>query len=64
MGCYLGIYCFGSDMKTIKGAVFDHKGETAGLGAEITQQWFQDRFVGETIFDLTEACRNSSFQNK
>ncbi len=40
-----------SDMKTIKGAVFDHKGETAGLGAEITKKWFQDRFVGETIFD-------------
>ena len=38
-------------MKTIKGAVFDHKGETAGLGAEITQKWFQDRFVGETITD-------------
>jgi Na+-transporting NADH:ubiquinone oxidoreductase subunit C len=38
-------------MKTIKGVVFDHQGETAGLGAEITQKWFQDRFVGETIFD-------------
>ena len=38
-------------MRTIKGAVFDHKGETAGLGAEITQQWFQDRFVGEKITD-------------
>jgi len=39
------------DMTTIKGAVFDHKGETAGLGAEITQDWFQDRFVGEKIFN-------------
>jgi len=38
-------------MTTIKGAVFDHKGETAGLGAEITQDWFQERFVGETVFD-------------
>ena len=58
MGCNLGIYRFESDMKTIKGAVFDHKGETAGLGAEITQQWFQDRFVGEQILMLTEACWN------
>lgn len=40
------------DMRTIKGTVFDHKGETAGLGAEITQEWFQDSFVGETVFDL------------
>ena len=40
-------------MSTIKGAVFDHKGETAGLGAEITQGWFQDRFVGEKIFNQT-----------
>ena len=39
-------------MSTIRGIVFDHKGETAGLGAEITQQWFQDRFVGEKIFNL------------
>ena len=39
------------DKNTIQGAVFDHKGETAGLGAEITQQWFQDRFVGEKVFD-------------
>ena len=39
------------DNNTIKGAVFDHKGETAGLGAEITQKWFQDRFVGEKILD-------------
>ena len=46
-----GYIALESDMKTIKGAVFDHKGETAGLGAEITQKWFQDRFVGETIFD-------------
>ena len=46
-----GYIALESDMKTIKGAVFDHKGETAGLGAEITQKWFQERFVGETIFD-------------
>ncbi|HBI01964.1 MAG TPA: NADH:ubiquinone reductase (Na(+)-transporting) subunit C [Flavobacterium sp.] len=38
------------DMNTVKGVVFDHKGETPGLGAEITQPWFLDRFVGEKIF--------------
>jgi Na+-transporting NADH:ubiquinone oxidoreductase subunit C len=41
-----GYIALEDDMTTIKGAVFDHKGETAGLGAEITQEWFQDRFVG------------------
>ncbi|MDN3596762.1 Na(+)-translocating NADH-quinone reductase subunit C [Zunongwangia endophytica] len=39
------------DVNTIKGAVFDHKGETPGLGAEITQAWFQERFADEKIFD-------------
>ena len=46
-----GYVALEDDMSTIKGIVFDHKGETAGLGAEITQQWFQDRFVGEKVFN-------------
>lgn len=40
-----------SDFKTIKGVVFDHKGETPGLGAEITLPIFTSPFVGKTIFD-------------
>ena len=31
--------------------MFDHVGETAGLGAEITQDWFKERFVDEKLFD-------------
>ena len=50
-----GYIALEEDMKTIKGAVFDHKGETAGLGAEITQDWFQDRFVGEKVYDTEGA---------
>jgi len=46
-----GYIALGEDRNTIKGAVFDHKAETAGLGAEITQQWFMNRFVGEKIFN-------------
>jgi len=46
-----GYLALQEDNNTIKGAVFDHKGETAGLGAEITQKWFQERFVGEKILD-------------
>ena len=40
-----------NDLKTIKGVSFDHKGETAGLGAEITKDWFKERFVDEKVFD-------------
>ena len=47
-----GYIALEEDKNTIKGAVFDHKGETAGLGAEITQKWFQDRFLGEKVFDV------------
>ena len=46
-----GYLALEEDMTTVKGAVFDHKGETAGLGAEITQGWFQDRFAGEKVYD-------------
>ena len=39
------------DVNTVKGVVFDHLGETPGLGAEITQEWFRERFADEKIFD-------------
>ena len=39
------------DINTIKGATFDHLGETPGLGAEITKQWFKEAFEEEKIFD-------------
>jgi Na+-transporting NADH:ubiquinone oxidoreductase subunit C len=48
-----GYIALKSDINTIQGAVFDHKGETAGLGAEITQQWFMDRFKEEKVFDTS-----------
>ena len=48
-----GYIALEEDKNTIKGAVFDHAGETAGLGAEITQDWFQNRFLGEKVFDIS-----------
>ena len=39
------------DVNTIKGATFDHLGETPGLGAEITKEWFKESFADEKIFD-------------
>ncbi|MDT0641678.1 Na(+)-translocating NADH-quinone reductase subunit C [Zunongwangia sp. F363] len=41
------------DINTIKGATFDHLGETPGLGAQITKAWFRESFVGKKIFDKT-----------
>jgi len=46
-----GYIALKDDINTIKGAVFDHKGETPGLGAEITQVWFRERFTDEKIYD-------------
>jgi len=39
------------DENTIAGASFDHKGETPGLGAEISQSWFEDQFIGDQIME-------------
>ena len=33
----------------ISGTVFDHKSETPGLGAEISQDFFEDQFIGKLI---------------
>lgn len=46
-----GNICLDEDMNTIKGASFGHKGETPGLGAEISQKFFIDRWIGEKIAD-------------
>ncbi len=46
-----GYVALEDDLNTIHGVVFDHKGETPGLGAEITEQWFQEQFKGKKIFD-------------
>jgi len=46
-----GYIALESDMNTIYGAIFDHKGETPGLGAEINQAWFQKPFGGKKIFN-------------
>lgn len=46
-----GYVTVASDGKTVVGAVFDHKSETPGLGAEINQASFQKPFEGKTIFD-------------
>lgn len=46
-----GYVALEEDFNTIQGVIFDHKGETAGLGAEITRDWFQENFKNEKIFN-------------
>lgn len=46
-----GYIALKDDINTVKGVVFDHLGETPGLGAEITQEWFRERFADEKIFN-------------
>ncbi len=35
--------------RNINAAVFDHKAETPGLGSKITEDWFQNQFIGKTM---------------
>ena len=47
-----GTIAFKSDLNTVAGASFDHKGETPGLGAEIKDNpTFPSRFKGTKIYD-------------
>jgi len=46
-----GYIALKDDINTIKGVSFDHKSETAGLGAEITEDWFINSFTDEKIKD-------------
>lgn len=46
-----GYVALQTDFNTIKGAKFDHESETPGLGARITENAVQKRYVGRKIFD-------------
>ncbi len=46
-----GYIALNDDFNTIFGAVFDHEGETPGLGAEINTSWFQNSFKNKKIFN-------------
>ena len=46
-----GYVAFGNDLNTVLGIAFDHKGETPGLGARITEATIQQRYVGKEIFN-------------
>ena len=46
-----GYIALDGDKNTIIGANFGHKGETPGLGAEITTDWFQAQFKGKKLLE-------------
>lgn len=46
-----GYIALEEDLNTVYGAVFDHKAETPGLGAEIKTPIFTDQFPGKKILD-------------
>jgi Na+-transporting NADH:ubiquinone oxidoreductase subunit C len=46
-----GYISLNEDKNTIYGAFFDHKGETPGLGAEISTIEFQNQFKNKKLFD-------------
>ncbi len=49
-----GYVALDEDLKTVKGAFFDHKGETPGLGANIKEKFFYEDFKGESIYNGSE----------
>ncbi len=66
-----GYMALEEDMNTVAGVKFGHKGETPGLGAEITKKWFENQFKGEKILDkdgtfegITLSKTNKDPQNK
>ncbi len=46
-----GFIALEPDMNTVKGAIFDHKGETPGLGARISEENVQNRYKGKKIYN-------------
>jgi Na+-transporting NADH:ubiquinone oxidoreductase subunit C len=50
-GPVYGYVSLKSDMNTIYGTNFDHKGETPGLGAEINTAAFESQFLGKKLYD-------------
>lgn len=50
-GPVFGYIALEDDYNTIFGVIFDHEGETPGLGAEISTPVFEDQFKGKKIFD-------------
>lgn len=49
-----GFVSMQGDLNTVQGVIFDHVGETPGLGARITEGAVQKRYSGKTIYEGDE----------
>ncbi len=45
-----GYIALDDDCQTVYGSYFSHESETAGLGARITEEWFQTAFNGKKLY--------------
>lgn len=45
-----GYVALDDDCETVFGTYFSHESETAGLGARIVEEWFQDSFKGKKLY--------------
>jgi Na+-transporting NADH:ubiquinone oxidoreductase subunit C len=53
-----GYIAIKGDFNTVEGVIFDHKGETPGLGARITESEVQARYKGKQLY-----AADGSFQS-
>lgn len=58
---YLGL---SDDLQTVVGAVFDHKSETPGLGAEITTEQYQSQYKGKPLEKKVDAIAGATRTSK
>ena len=60
-----GFLSLENDFNTVYGAVFDHKSETPGLGAEINQyEDFQQQFEGKQILEWSKSSIYYSLERR
>lgn len=59
-----GYVAIESDLNTVAGASFGHKGETPGLGAEIEKPIFQDQFPGKKLTDASGVLKGVTVVKK
>ena len=57
-----GYVALQTDLNTIEGVTFSHKGETPGLGARITSLAIQQRYQGKEIFDDSGKIQSVAMQ--
>ena len=55
-----GFVALEGDLNTVKGVAFDHKSETPGLGARITEAEVKSRYVGKKIFGTDGSLQSVS----